>query len=70
MCNIYIRRYGTPMQGIKYYFKVSKCILYQYKGPLGVKLLLLTASIYLLAINRGGVQGELLLLILKNLEQV
>ncbi|XTI83841.1 hypothetical protein V2W45_1227210, partial [Cenococcum geophilum] len=53
--NICVYRYSTPIQGIKYYFKVSKCILCQSKGPLGVKLLLLTASTYLLAINRGGV---------------
>ncbi|XTI90051.1 hypothetical protein V2W45_1243359, partial [Cenococcum geophilum] len=53
--NVYVRRYGTPIRGIKYYFKVSKCILCQSKGPLGVKLLLLTAGTCLLAINGGGV---------------
>ena len=70
MCDVCVRRYGTPMRGIEYHFEVSKCILCQSEGPLGVKLLPPTAGTRLLAIDGGGVRGELSLLILRNLEQV
>jgi len=59
-----------PMQGIEYHFEVFKCILCQSEGLLGVKILPPTADTHLLVIDRDSIQGELSLLILKNLEQV
>jgi hypothetical protein len=71
VCNVCIRRHGTPSRGQKHSFIIANCPLCGFLQPQGQRLFRLippTAGIRALCIDGGGVKGVIPLEILKHLQ--